>query len=87
MGRMIAILGTFVFVLVVDARPSSAQQFRHYPWCLFSGGSQSGFESCGFDSFEQCLLTRSGEGGICYANPAYRAAVGQPRRTSRRRQH
>jgi hypothetical protein len=74
MKRLPVILGSLVLALLIEAGPSGAQEFRHYPWCLFTGGSEGGIEMCSFDSFEQCLLTRSGGGGICFANPAYSGA-------------
>ena len=85
MRLLLAIAGIVTLALFVDIRPSDAQVFRHYPWCLFSGGNESSFESCSFDSFEQCLMTRSGGGGICFANPAYRPGVEQPPPKPRRR--
>jgi hypothetical protein len=85
MRRLLAILGGFVLVLAIGTGTSNAQEFRHYPWCLFSGGSESSFESCSFDSFAQCMMTRSGGGGICFANPAYRAVIELPRQKPRRR--
>ena len=85
MGKVLGTLGVSMFMLLVAAPGSQAQQFRHYPWCLFTGGSESSIELCGFDTFEQCLLTRSGGGGICFANPAYRPVIEQSRRPDRRR--
>jgi hypothetical protein len=85
MGKALGILGALALMLLAAAPASQAQQFRHYPWCLFTGGSESSIELCGFDTFEQCLLTRSGGGGICFANPAYRPVIEQSRRPDRRR--
>jgi hypothetical protein len=85
MRRMPVILGSSMLALLVNATPSKAQEFRHYPFCLFTGGSESSIELCAFDTFEQCLLTRSGGGGICFANPWYWATGEQPRQKPRRR--
>jgi hypothetical protein len=50
---------------------AEAQAFRHYPFCIYTGGLDSGFERCSYNTFEQCLFDRRAEGGVCYANPAY----------------
>jgi hypothetical protein len=84
MRKTFGIVAAFALVVMLDAPGSNAQEFRHYPWCLFTGGSESSIELCGFDSFEQCLLTRSGGGGICFSNPAYPGAVEPLRQRSRR---
>jgi len=45
-----------------------------YPWCLYYGGSgNGGGKNCGFSTFEQCLATSRGNGGICSQNPFYAA--------------
>lgn len=64
---------------VAGDRPATAQPFQHYPFCLFTGGDEMGFERCSYTSFQQCLEDRRAEGGVCYANPAYRPAA-VPRR-------
>jgi Protein of unknown function (DUF3551) len=77
MRRRAVIFGSLMLAFLINARSSAAQEFRAYPWCLFTGGSEGGIEMCSFDSFDQCLLTRSGGGGICFANPAY-SGVAEP---------
>jgi hypothetical protein len=84
MRPALAILGILVLVLIIDTQASNAQEFRHYPWCLFTGGSESSVEFCAFDTFQQCMMTQSGGGGICFANPWYRDTIEQPRQKSRR---
>jgi Protein of unknown function (DUF3551) len=78
MRRAALIVGAVILMFPANGRPSIAQEFRTYPWCLFSGGSEAGIEVCAFDSFEQCMLTRSGGGGICFTNPAYSGAPESP---------
>jgi hypothetical protein len=91
MQRMAIGFGSLMLALLINAHPSTAQEFRHYPWCLFTGGSEGGIEMCSFDSFDQCMLTRAGGGGMCFANPAYSgvaeppAAVTEPPRQTPRR--
>jgi hypothetical protein len=64
--------------------PADAQVFRHYPFCIFTGGPDGGFERCNYYSFEQCLYDRQAEGGVCYSNPNYtRAYEAAPRRRYR----
>jgi hypothetical protein len=78
-------LTAFVLALVIDARSSNAQRFIHYPWCLDAGGNDSQFTSCAFNTFEQCMQTGWGDGGICYRNPSYRPALERPRPKPRRK--
>ena len=42
-----------------------------YPWCA-QYRSAFGATNCGFTTYQQCLETISGVGGICTRNPAYR---------------
>lgn len=58
---------------------ASAQTFRHYPFCLFTGGPSDGFERCNYYTFQQCLYDRQAEGGVCYANPYYAYGPYTPR--------
>jgi uncharacterized protein DUF3551 len=80
-----AALAALVVVLLVDVHPSSTQRFIVYPWCLDAGGSDSHFTSCAFNTFDQCMQTGWGDGGICYRNPAYRPVVERPRPLPRRK--
>ena len=41
-----------------------------YPWCAEYRQAHGG-TNCGFVSYQQCLATISGVGGLCYPNPAY----------------
>jgi Protein of unknown function (DUF3551) len=49
-----------------------AQSQYWYPWCsIYSTGfGSSGHRSCYFTSWEQCLATMSGLGGLCIENPS-----------------
>lgn len=47
---------------------SGTAQAREYPWCARYDWSTY---NCGFVSFEQCLATVRGIGGICERNPRY----------------
>jgi hypothetical protein len=68
-----ALLGLVLVATGIAAsdRPAAAQVFQHFPFCLFTGGMDGGFERCNYPSFQQCLYDRQAEGGVCYTNPAY----------------
>jgi hypothetical protein len=67
--RTLALAGLTIMTLGAAVTPSSAMVI--YPWCASFGGRSGGAENCGFVSFRQCLLTASGNGGFCKANPWY----------------
>jgi uncharacterized protein DUF3551 len=78
MRRISAVFGILGLTLSIQGSTTKAEEFIHYPWCLYASGSDGGTEMCAFDSFEQCMLTRSGGGGVCFANPAYPAVTAPP---------
>lgn len=54
------------------AWPSRASAEIEYPWCAqYSEGREGGGTNCGFVTHEQCMVTISGIGGMCYENPRY----------------
>jgi hypothetical protein len=67
------IIGAALLAAGLSLAPAraEAQAFRHYPFCIYTGGLDSGFERCSYHTFEQCLFDRQAEGGVCYSNPAY----------------
>ena len=58
---------------------ADAAQAREYPWCARYDWTTY---NCGFVSFQQCLATVQGAGGICEQNPRY---VAQPPRSKKQR--
>jgi hypothetical protein len=50
----------------LDLRPAAA---ANRPWCFLDTGKSA--TSCSFISFEQCMETARGLGGICKQNPSY----------------
>jgi len=78
MRRTPAVFAVLGLTLSIQGSATKAEEFIYYPWCLFTGGSEGGIEMCSFDSFDQCMLTRSGGGGICFATPAYPAVTAPP---------
>jgi len=51
--------------------PSFAQSAYDYPWCALRGGKAGG-QSCYYATYQQCMATISGIGGICVRSPYYR---------------
>lgn len=49
-----------------------AQAQTQYPWCAQYGGPfGDGGRNCGFSTYQQCMATISGIGGVCERNPMY----------------
>jgi len=74
---LVAIMtGATLAVVAFTAFPAEAQRQsraqvpapREYPWCARYDWTTS---NCGFVSFQQCLDTVRGIGGICEINPRY----------------
>jgi len=65
----------------------SGARAQNYPWCAEYGGDMSGSTNCGFVSFDQCMATVSGIGGVCVLNNRYvpPAAPRQPRQVRHRK--
>jgi Protein of unknown function (DUF3551) len=77
MQKAVLMLCAFIGVWLLNG-PARAVE---YPWCLYYGGSGlGGGTNCGFTTFEQCLATLRGNGGICSQNPFYAAPGPQRRR-------
>src|SRR5437899_4765691 len=74
-------LAVLTAALVASVESGSAQ---YRPWCLRSGFSGPGW--CGFDSFQQCMATASGQGGSCIENNmlAWQRQQQQEKRNARR---
>jgi hypothetical protein len=54
------------------AAPSPVNAEVFYPWCAhYSGWDGDMGTNCGFVTWNQCMDTIRGVGGICYENPAY----------------
>ncbi len=61
--RLVIGFAVLTAVLAAGIETSGAQ---NRPWCLRSGFTGPGW--CGFDSFQQCMATASGQGGSCIEN-------------------
>ncbi len=61
-----------VAALVAAASAAHAQSAYDYPWCALYGNHDGpGATSCYYQSYEQCMQTLSGIGGICIRSPFY----------------
>jgi hypothetical protein len=59
-------------VLAATAAVGTRAQAQNYPWCAYyGGGDMGGGSNCGFTTFEQCMATVSGIGGVCQVNTQY----------------
>ena len=83
MRLVLIAFASMVLVLMTDGRSSSAQTPFNYPWCLNAGGNQSNFDSCAFNTFDQCMQTGRGDGGLCYRNPGYQPPLLRSRQQPR----
>jgi len=71
----------FLFVsalLVGIAGISTYADAQNYPWCAQYSGRGGGARNCGFTTFDQCMATVSGIGGICVRNTQYVPFVARP---------
>ncbi len=59
------VIGFAVLIAALTAAVELASA-QNRPWCLRSGFSGPGW--CGFDSFQQCMASASGQGGSCIEN-------------------
>ena len=62
----------FLVAVALSCAPqgASAQSAYSYQWCSYDVG-RSGQFSCYFSSFQQCIATISGIGGLCVSSPYY----------------
>jgi hypothetical protein len=58
---------------------------QNYPWCAQYGGSMGGAMNCGFVSYDQCMGTVNGIGGVCIPNNTYVPPAGP--HAAKRRSH
>ncbi|GIK82560.1 MAG: DUF3551 domain-containing protein [Pseudorhodoplanes sp.] len=77
--RICLAAGILSLAFVAQLFWSPPAQAREYPWCARYDWTTY---NCGFVSFQQCLATVRGIGGICEPNPRY---AGQPARRKPRR--
>jgi hypothetical protein len=59
--------------LTALSSPANSQPVRIYPYCLvfYEGVGRYSHQECGFTSFDQCMATQLGRGGMCEQNPEW----------------
>lgn len=86
MTRFGAMLGAAAAIATMSAFAQPAKAAIEYPWCAqLSEEGAGGARNCGFDSFDQCMQTVRGIGGICEENALYRGAVSEPAKRAPKR--
>ena len=74
-------LGGLALLAVMSmAGPANSQQ---YPWCAQYSGPMG--QNCGFNTYEQCLATVRGAGGMCSPNPSYVAPANEPAKPAKKK--
>jgi hypothetical protein len=63
-------IGVTVAALAADVRAGSAQRGYDNTWCISNGVHGAGSMDCTYSTFQQCLASRSGNGGMCVENPS-----------------
>jgi hypothetical protein len=66
----------FVLGAIAATMLATAARAQNYPWCALY---KEGAVNCGFTTFQQCLATVSGSGGLCTQNTTYQPRVGHRR--------
>ena len=64
--------------LLGQTQISKAQSAYSYPWCGIRYTQDGSSMSCYYTSWEQCMATMSGAGGLCVESPYYRARATEP---------
>jgi hypothetical protein len=67
-------------IIAVTAMVGGRAEAQNYPWCAYY--SPPGGTNCGFSTFQQCISTVQGIGGMCQPNTQYQPPGQKP--TSRK---
>jgi hypothetical protein len=62
----------FALLTIVAPFAGTSAEAAGYPWC---SDYNNMVKSCGSSTFQQCLVTASGNGGECLPNPAYQPPI------------
>jgi hypothetical protein len=85
MTRFKLALSTAIALAVMSSVSGPAAAAIEYPWCVQYGGQNGGARNCGFVSYEQCMMTARGAGGMCQQNLFFPgSASDQPQRPRKR---
>ena len=78
-------LSAAVTIAAMSSLPEPAAAAIEYPWCVqYGGAGNGGGRNCGFVSYEQCMMTARGAGGMCMQNLFYPGTAETPQRSRRR---
>ena len=81
--KAVLFVSAVLMALAGIGTPADAQ---NYPWCAYYSGSMGGGgTNCGFVTFEQCMATVSGIGGLCMRNTQFVPPPGPRARYLQRR--
>jgi hypothetical protein len=81
-ATVVLAVASSVFTALVAVAPAEAGARGRAPWC----GNLSGhsLDDCNYFTFQQCIVSVHGLGGICARNPAAVAYEPAPRHRQRR---
>jgi hypothetical protein len=84
MTRFKLALSAAIALAAMASMPEPVAAAIEYPWCVQYGGTKGG-RNCGFVSYEQCMMTARGAGGMCQQNLFFPgSASDQPQRPRKR---
>jgi hypothetical protein len=78
-------LAVVVAAAAISSFAEPAAAAIEYPWCVQYSGRGGGGRNCGFVSYDQCMMTARGAGGMCEPNLFYPGRAEQPPRPHKRR--
>ena len=78
--RIAAVLALVVAGLALDAGSTARAEG---PWCASVTGPDGGYVLCNYASWDQCVTTLRGIGGICHRNPDPAFGIARPIRKRR----
>ena len=76
-------LSTALALAAMSSLSEPAAAAIEYPWCVQYGG-RGGGRNCGFVSYDQCMMTARGAGGMCQQNLFYLDQVAKQRQQPRK---
>jgi hypothetical protein len=72
MKLILASVAAAIAILSVNVEPASAQPGgTRNPFCIRDGIGGPGSWDCSYHTWQQCIASVQGAGGICQANPWY----------------
>jgi Protein of unknown function (DUF3551) len=62
-------VAVFILVMATAALDAKTGPRAEGSWCALVQGPDGGYVTCSYFSREQCMMSLSGNGGICHPNP------------------